>query len=52
MMADRNGLGILGCVFGSVTLAVAMMAIVVVLGHVDGSLAFDPSPRHVSVQQQ
>jgi hypothetical protein len=51
MMADRNGLGILGCIFGGVTLAVAMMAIAVVLGHVDGLLAFDASPRHISAQQ-
>jgi hypothetical protein len=50
-MADRNGLGILGCIFGGITFAVAMMAIAVVLGHVDGSRAFDASPRPISVQQ-
>jgi hypothetical protein len=51
MTADRNGLGILGCIFGGVTIAVAVMAIAVVLGHVDGSLALDTPPHHVSAQQ-
>ena len=43
-MADRNGLGILGCIFGSVTVAVVLMAFVVVLSHVDGSLALEALP--------
>jgi hypothetical protein len=43
-MADRNGLGILGCIFGSVTVAVVLMAFVVVFSHVDGSLALKALP--------
>ena len=43
-MVDRNGLGILGCVFGAVTVVVMLMACAVVLGHVNGSLAFDAMP--------
>jgi hypothetical protein len=50
-MADRTGLGILGCIFGSVTLAVVLMAFIVVLGHVSGSLALNASPGHIVAQQ-
>ena len=47
MMADRHGLGILGCIFGAVTVAVMLMALAVVLGHIDGSLALDAMPATI-----
>jgi len=47
-MADRNGLGKLGYVFGGVTLAVMLMACTVVLGHVEGRLALDPAPAQAA----
>jgi hypothetical protein len=41
VMADRRGLGFVGCILGGVTLAVAAMACAIVLGHLDGSLALE-----------
>jgi hypothetical protein len=35
-MADRRSLGILGLMFGSVTAAVMLMAVVMVKQHIDG----------------
>lgn len=50
-MADRNGLGILGYIFGSVTVAVVLTAFVIVLGHINGSLALNTSPNYSVTQQ-
>ena len=46
-MADRNGLGKLGYMFGGVTLAVVLMAFTVVVSHVEGRLAMEPAPAQV-----
>jgi hypothetical protein len=43
-MADRGGLGIVGCILFGVTAAVMLMALTVVLAHIDGSLALDAMP--------
>ena len=44
-MADRRSLGIVGFVFGSVTAAVMLIAVMVVVKHhVDGRLSLD-GPR-------
>ena len=40
-MADRRSLGILGFVFGGVTAAVMLIAVIVVKQHVDGRVTFD-----------
>jgi hypothetical protein len=45
VMADRAGLGFLGCIFGGVTAFVMLVAVTVVIGHVDGRLALDASPQ-------
>jgi hypothetical protein len=41
MMADRRSLGILGFVFGGVTAAVMLIAVMVVKQHVDGRATLD-----------
>ena len=43
-MADRRSLGILGFVFGGVTAAVMLIAVIVVKQHVDGRVTLD-QPR-------
>ena len=40
-MADRRSLGLVGFVFGGVTAAVMLVAIMVVKHHVDGRLSLD-----------
>lgn len=40
-MADRRSLGIVGFVFGGITAAVMMMAIMAVKNHVDGQLTLE-----------
>ena len=40
-MADRRSLGIVGFVFGSVTAAVMLIAVMVVKQHVDGRHTLD-----------
>jgi hypothetical protein len=40
-LADRRSLGILGFVFGGVTAAVMLIAVIVVKQHVDGRAALD-----------
>ena len=40
-MADRKSLGILGFMFGGVTAAVMLIAVVVVKNHIDGRLTLD-----------
>ena len=46
-MADRRSLGIVGFVFGSVTAAVMLIAVVVVKHHVDGRLTVDGARQPV-----
>jgi hypothetical protein len=40
-MADRRSLGILGFVFGGVTAAVMLIAVMVVKNHIDGGLTLN-----------
>ena len=40
-MADRRSLGIVGWVFGGITAAVMLVAVMVVKHHVDGRLTLD-----------
>ena len=49
-MADRAGLGILGIIFGGITVVVMLTAATVVFAHVDGRLMFDPPAQVVSIQ--
>ncbi len=46
-MADKTSLGFLGIAFGSVTVAVMLIAAVVVKSHVDGRLSLDNTTRTV-----
>jgi hypothetical protein len=51
-MADKNSLGILGFLFGSITLAVTVIAFLVVRDHVDGRLQLESAamaPQLVSI---
>ncbi|HMK79462.1 MAG TPA: hypothetical protein VK438_07410 [Xanthobacteraceae bacterium] len=48
-MADRRSLGILGFVFGGVTVAVMLIAVVVVKNHIDGRLTLDAGRTPVVV---
>ena len=47
IMADRRSLGILGFVFGGVTAAVMLIAVIVVKQHVDGRVTLDEAPLPV-----
>jgi len=47
-MADRAGLGVLGFIFGGVTAAVILVAVTVVIGHVDGRFALDTPPTQIT----
>jgi hypothetical protein len=52
-MADKNGLGLLGFFFGGVTVAVTIVAFVVVRDHVEGRMALDEmamAPQLVSMK--
>ena len=50
-MADRRSLGILGFVFGGVTVAVMLVAVMVVKNHVDSRIVQDAGlPKMASVQ--
>ena len=51
VMADRAGLGVLGFIFGGVTAAVILVAVTVVIGHVDGRFALDTPPTQIAVNQ-
>jgi hypothetical protein len=42
-MADRKAMGILGAVFGSLTFAVMLTAVVVVKAHMNGYLQLEAS---------
>ena len=46
-MADRRSLGILGFVFGGVTAAVMLIAVIVVKQHVDGRVTLDEARQSV-----
>jgi hypothetical protein len=48
-MADRRSLEILGFVFGGVTAAVMLIAVMVVKNHIDGRLTFDAGRTPVMV---
>ncbi len=48
-MADRRSLGILGFVFGGVTAAVMLVAVMVVKSHIDGRVTFDPARTPVAL---
>ena len=50
-MADRAGLGFVGVIFGSLTAAVMLVAVTVVVGHVDGRLALDGPPTQIAANQ-
>jgi len=43
-MADRSGLRLVGFIFATVTLAVMLMAAMVVKGYADGSYSLDAAP--------
>lgn len=47
-MADRTGLGFLGLIFGSVTVAVMLMACAVVFAHVEWRVALDAPASEIS----
>jgi hypothetical protein len=52
-MADRRSLGIVGFVFGGITAAVMLVAVMVVKNHVDGRASLDqarPSVMAASAQ--
>jgi phage-related holin len=46
-MADRKSLGMLGFMFGGVTAAVMLIAVMVVKNHIDGRLTFDAAKAPV-----
>jgi hypothetical protein len=43
-MVDRTGLQVVGFIFATVTLAVMLMAAMVVKGHADGSYSLEVAP--------
>jgi hypothetical protein len=49
-MADRAGLGFLGVIFGGVTAAVMLVAVTVVVAHVDGRLMLE-APTQIASSQ-
>ena len=51
VMADRAGLGFLGFIFGSVTAAVMLVAVTVVIGHAEGRFALDTQPTQIAANQ-
>ena len=48
-MADRAGLGFLGFIFGGVTAVVILVAVTVVISHVNGR--FDTAPTQIAANQ-
>jgi hypothetical protein len=44
IMADRAGLKLVGFIFATVTLAVMLMATMVVKGHADGTYSLEAAP--------
>ena len=51
MTADRTGLGFLGFIFGSVTVAVMLVAVTVVVGHADSDFASSAAPAQIAATQ-
>ena len=52
-MADRRSLGIVGFVFGGITAAVMLVAVMVVKNHVDGRASLDqPRPSVMAASAQ
>lgn len=51
IVADRRSLGILGFVFGGVTAAVMLIAVIVVKQHVDGRVSLDRLPAMAASTQ-
>jgi hypothetical protein len=50
-MADRAGLGFVGFILGGITAAVMLVAVTIVMGHVDGHLAIDAAPTQIAASQ-
>jgi hypothetical protein len=51
MAADRAGLGLLGFIFGGVTVSVMLIACTVVLGHIEGRLVIEaPASTFAALQ--
>ena len=50
-MADRAGLGVLGFIFGGVTAVVILVAVTVVIGHVDGRFVLDTAPTQIAANR-
>ena len=50
-MADRAGLGFVGFILGGITAAVMLVAVTLVIGHIDGSLAIDAAPTQMAANQ-
>ena len=50
-MADRAGLGVLGFIFGGVTAVVILVAVTMVIGHVDGRFVLDTAPTQIAANQ-
>ena len=49
-MADRAGLGFVGFILGSITAAVMLVAVTLVIGHIDGSLAIEAPPTQIAAR--
>ena len=50
-MAVRAGLVFLGFIFGGVTAVVILVAVTVVIGHVDGRFVLDTAPTQIAANQ-
>ena len=50
-MADRAGLGFVGFILGGITAAVMLVAVTLVISHIDGSLAIDAAPAQIAANQ-
>jgi hypothetical protein len=50
-MADRAGLGFVGFILGGITAAVMLVAVTLVIGRIDGSLAIDAAPIQIAANQ-
>jgi hypothetical protein len=50
-MADRAGLGFVGFILGGITALVMLVAVTIVMGHVDGRLAIDAAPTQIAASQ-
>lgn len=51
MLADRTGLGFLGVIFGGVTAAVMLVAVTLVVQHVEGRIVLD-GPATITIARQ